>query len=483
MSPAGQGNDLRASAKERCWRRAPSPRVGRARARPTPCLKTALQQTVPGLRPQAAVQRRPFNGGRTHARSHLRKCALGNRRGVECRASAVSGEEGGANRGIQAPPRTGLGEGLVGFGTAGGREGTNRDSRWCLLFSGACSARVAWRLATGEGDVVGATGALHTYMNGRRRARRTSEEEGVRSRAPRHRARALRAEGRRAPREEAQGHWSSVWHLARPAHGSSAHTRPPRLSPANSVARLYSRSYARGPLLRPTTARRTGRIVRRSPARAMSGSSDKKKKSVMFVCLGNICRSPTAEAVFRNLVEKQGTCRALRTSSQANTRLNHLINAYPSFSQVAGLAANLAVQGRQTCTKLTLVELVVAIRTGTCLAAGAITRSVVLSCCCQLFAGVSRLLLFRSRCSRTNSLSHVQGEDADRRMQATATKRGIRLTSKSRPLTPEDVEKFDLLVRSRSPCSCCFAAAALWAHPRATGSALVLELLMPRCND
>jgi protein-tyrosine phosphatase len=30
------------------------------------------------------------------------------------------------------------------------------------------------------------------------------------------------------------------------------------------------------------------------------------KTSVLFVCMGNICRSPTAEGVFRNLVEKEG---------------------------------------------------------------------------------------------------------------------------------------------------------------------------------
>lgn len=30
------------------------------------------------------------------------------------------------------------------------------------------------------------------------------------------------------------------------------------------------------------------------------------KKKILFVCLGNICRSPSAEAVFRGLVEKEG---------------------------------------------------------------------------------------------------------------------------------------------------------------------------------
>ena len=31
-----------------------------------------------------------------------------------------------------------------------------------------------------------------------------------------------------------------------------------------------------------------------------------KKISVLFVCLGNICRSPAAEAIFRSLLEKKG---------------------------------------------------------------------------------------------------------------------------------------------------------------------------------
>ena len=31
-----------------------------------------------------------------------------------------------------------------------------------------------------------------------------------------------------------------------------------------------------------------------------------KKTSVLFVCLGNICRSPAAEAIFRNLIKNKG---------------------------------------------------------------------------------------------------------------------------------------------------------------------------------
>ena len=32
----------------------------------------------------------------------------------------------------------------------------------------------------------------------------------------------------------------------------------------------------------------------------------KEKRSILFVCTGNICRSPTAEGVFRDLSEKAG---------------------------------------------------------------------------------------------------------------------------------------------------------------------------------
>ena len=42
--------------------------------------------------------------------------------------------------------------------------------------------------------------------------------------------------------------------------------------------------------------------------------------------------------------------------------------------------------------------------------------------------------------------SHHVGHDADERMAAAAKKRDIHLTSKSRPLEPEDFDKFDFII-------------------------------------
>ena len=40
-----------------------------------------------------------------------------------------------------------------------------------------------------------------------------------------------------------------------------------------------------------------------------------KKQSVLFVCLGNICRSPAAEAVFLDLVKKKGLSKSFIVDS------------------------------------------------------------------------------------------------------------------------------------------------------------------------
>lgn len=48
----------------------------------------------------------------------------------------------------------------------------------------------------------------------------------------------------------------------------------------------------------------------------------KEKTSVLFVCMGNICRSPTAEGVFRKVVEDAGMADAIYIDS-AGTHAYH----------------------------------------------------------------------------------------------------------------------------------------------------------------
>ncbi len=49
----------------------------------------------------------------------------------------------------------------------------------------------------------------------------------------------------------------------------------------------------------------------------------KEKKGVLFVCMGNICRSPTAEGVFRHHVEKAGLADRIDVDS-AGTHAYHV---------------------------------------------------------------------------------------------------------------------------------------------------------------
>jgi protein-tyrosine phosphatase len=51
--------------------------------------------------------------------------------------------------------------------------------------------------------------------------------------------------------------------------------------------------------------------------------SEHKKISVLFVCTGNICRSPTAEGVFRHCVEKAGLTARI-VSDSAGTHDYHV---------------------------------------------------------------------------------------------------------------------------------------------------------------
>jgi protein-tyrosine phosphatase len=60
----------------------------------------------------------------------------------------------------------------------------------------------------------------------------------------------------------------------------------------------------------------------------------KQKVSVLFVCMGNICRSPTAEAVFRHYVESAGLSESILIDS-AGTHDYHIGHAPDSRSQRA----------------------------------------------------------------------------------------------------------------------------------------------------
>jgi protein-tyrosine phosphatase len=55
---------------------------------------------------------------------------------------------------------------------------------------------------------------------------------------------------------------------------------------------------------------------------------------VLFVCMGNICRSPTAEGVFRHLVEEQGLTAKIIIDS-AGTHDYHIGNPPDARSQAA----------------------------------------------------------------------------------------------------------------------------------------------------
>ena len=45
-----------------------------------------------------------------------------------------------------------------------------------------------------------------------------------------------------------------------------------------------------------------------------------------------------------------------------------------------------------------------------------------------------------------SGFSYHEGDESDGRMRASASKRGIEITSRSRPLTPDDLQSFDLII-------------------------------------
>jgi protein-tyrosine phosphatase len=61
-------------------------------------------------------------------------------------------------------------------------------------------------------------------------------------------------------------------------------------------------------------------------------NNEKQKVSVLFVCMGNICRSPTAEGVFRHVVKQQNLADLIQIDS-AGTHAYHIGESPDSRSQ------------------------------------------------------------------------------------------------------------------------------------------------------
>ncbi|KAK4780155.1 hypothetical protein SAY87_016261 [Trapa incisa] len=98
-----------------------------------------------------------------------------------------------------------------------------------------------------------------------------------------------------------------------------------------------------------------------SPSQSQGDPSEARPFSVLFVCLGNICRSPAAEGVFRDIVKKRGVDSKFQIDS-------------------------------------------------------------------------------------AGTIGYHEGDLADPRMRAAAKRRGIQITSISRPIQPSDFQNFDLIL-------------------------------------
>lgn len=66
------------------------------------------------------------------------------------------------------------------------------------------------------------------------------------------------------------------------------------------------------------------------------------KISVLFVCMGNICRSPTAQGVFRKLLEEEGLSELIGVDS-AGTHAYHVGNSADRRAQATAISRGLDI--------------------------------------------------------------------------------------------------------------------------------------------
>jgi protein-tyrosine phosphatase len=80
-----------------------------------------------------------------------------------------------------------------------------------------------------------------------------------------------------------------------------------------------------------------------------------KQISVLFVCTGNICRSPTAEGVFRQMVEKAGLGRQVHIDS-AGTVAFHIGEGPDPRSQKAARNRGIDLSDLRARLSLSIIE-------------------------------------------------------------------------------------------------------------------------------
>ena len=72
--------------------------------------------------------------------------------------------------------------------------------------------------------------------------------------------------------------------------------------------------------------------------------AEKPKISVLFICMGNICRSPTAEGVFRHVVEAEGLAEHIRVDS-AGTHAYHIGEPADRRARAAAQRRGISLEG------------------------------------------------------------------------------------------------------------------------------------------
>ncbi len=71
-----------------------------------------------------------------------------------------------------------------------------------------------------------------------------------------------------------------------------------------------------------------------------------RKVSILFVCMGNICRSPTAQAVFESLVKQRGYADRIDIDS-AGTHAYHIGEQPDSRSQAAAMVRGIDMSSQR----------------------------------------------------------------------------------------------------------------------------------------